>query len=161
MIGLASIEQQRAFSNKFSTVLRVTRGSAINNMVERDDVYGQDPLRSPIKEAEIQLGRDHTSGAELVEMNAQAGRRSEDNISVADRQALLAAPQEHLRSETSNDTLVDVDVPAVTPAGAILLDSPTKNTFSTSTTKYAMPGVSGTSASKRRQNTPGGPASRS
>ena len=55
-IGLTSIHQNAAsYTNKFSTILRVTRGTEYDAMIADEDRQGQEPVPKHIREQRLSL----------------------------------------------------------------------------------------------------------
>ena len=63
LFGVAAIiANQASFSNRFSTIFRLSRGAQLSNEIDHADLSGRDPLPAYAKKASVRFSQEQMSG---------------------------------------------------------------------------------------------------
>lgn len=63
LVGVAAmIANQASFSNKFSTIFRLSRGAQLSNEIDHADLSGRDPLPAYAEKATVKFSQEQMSG---------------------------------------------------------------------------------------------------
>lgn len=65
LFGVAAIiANQASFSNRFSTIFRLSRGAQLSNEIDHADLSGRDPLPAYAEKATVRFSQEQMSGTE-------------------------------------------------------------------------------------------------
>lgn len=86
---ISLLKSKLSYSNKFSTMLRMTREDSLNHLILAADRGGEDPVPKHIAKARVWIGREShgEAEAELESLNPKADTESvqQDNASIVSR----------------------------------------------------------------------------
>lgn len=91
LFGIAAIIANHAsFSNRFSTILRLSRGAQLSHEINPADLGGRDPLPAYAKKATVRFSQEQVSGTE--DSNAytlvdREGKDDEREVTTQERQS--------------------------------------------------------------------------
>ena len=91
LFGIAAIVVNHAsFSNRFSTILRLSRGAQLSNEINHADLCGRDPLPAYAKKATVRFSQEQISGTRDSNAYTLVDREGKDDecvVTTQDRQS--------------------------------------------------------------------------
>lgn len=90
LLGMAAIIANHAsFSNKFSTILRLSRGAQLSHEINHADLWGRDPLPAYAEKATVRFSQEQMSGtrdANAYTLVDREGNDKEREVTTQERQ---------------------------------------------------------------------------